>query len=332
MTSQPTVLVTGGAGYVGAVLVPQLLQAGYRVKVLDLYMYGADVLAGVQDHPGLTQIQGDLRDQALLKRVLPGADAVIHLACVSNDPSFELNPALGKSINYDAFEPLVDIARDSGVRRFIYASSSSVYGIKPEPEVTEAMALEPLTDYSKYKALCEEVLLRKRAPGFTTLILRPATVCGYSPRLRLDLTVNILTHHAVLNRVIKVFGGEQMRPNIHIADMVAAYQQALQWPAAVIDGQIYNVGYHNHRVREIAGLVRDVVGADVRIEVTPTNDNRSYHVSSAKIKRELGFEARHTIADAARELAAAFGQGQVPNSMTDDRYYNVKRMQALALQ
>ena len=332
MTSQPTVLVTGGAGYVGAVLVPQLLQAGYRVKVLDLYMYGADVLAGVQDHPGLTQIQGDLRDQALLKRVVPGADAVIHLACVSNDPSFELNPALGKSINYDAFEPLVDIARDSGVRRFIYASSSSVYGIKPEPEVTEAMALEPLTDYSKYKALCEEVLLRKRAPGFTTLILRPATVCGYSPRLRLDLTVNILTHHAVLNRVIKVFGGEQMRPNIHIADMVAAYRQALQWPAAVIDGQIYNVGYHNHRVREIAGLVRDVVGADVRIEVTPTNDNRSYHVSSAKIKRELGFEARHTIADAARELAAAFGQGQIPNSMTDDRYYNVKRMQALALQ
>ena len=332
MTSQPTVLVTGGAGYVGAVLVPQLLQAGYQVKVLDLYMYGADVLAGVQGHPGLTQIQGDLRDQALLKRVLPGADAVIHLACVSNDPSFELNPALGKSINYDAFEPLVDIARDSGVRRFIYASSSSVYGIKPEPEVTEAMALEPLTDYSKYKALCEEVLLRKRAPGFTTLILRPATVCGYSPRLRLDLTVNILTHHAVLNRVIKVFGGEQMRPNIHIADMVAAYRQALQWPAAVIDGQIYNVGYHNHRVREIAGLVRDVVGADVRIEVTPTNDNRSYHVSSAKIKRELGFEARHTIADAARELVAAFRQGQVPNSMTDDRYYNVKRMQALALQ
>ena len=180
-----TVLVTGGAGYVGAVLVPELLRAGYRVRVLDLYMYGDGVLDAVKDHPGLEQHKGDLRDQALLRRLLPGADAVIHLACVSNDPSFELNPDLGRSINYDAFGPLVDIARDSGVRRFIYASSSSVYGIKDDPNVTEEMALEPLTDYSKYKAMCEDVLFAKRAPGFTTLILRPATVCGYSPRLRL---------------------------------------------------------------------------------------------------------------------------------------------------
>ena len=196
------VLVTGGAGYVGSVLVPKLLDAGYKVRVLDLYIYGRHVLDIVKDHPNLEQIQGDIRDQALLKRVLPGCDAVLHLACISNDPSFELNPELGKSINYDAFGPLVDVAKDSGVRRFIYASSSSVYGLKDEPNVTEELDLRPLTDYSKYKAMCEEVLLAKREPGFVPLILRPATVCGYSPRLRLDLTVNILTNHAVNNKKI----------------------------------------------------------------------------------------------------------------------------------
>jgi nucleoside-diphosphate-sugar epimerase len=326
-----TILVTGGAGYVGSVLVPELLRAGYRVRVLDLYMYGDDVLASVKNHPGLEQHKGDLRDQALLKRLLPGCDAVIHLACVSNDPSFELNPELGRSINYTAFAPLVDIARDSGVKRFIYASSSSVYGIKSEPDVVETMILEPLTDYSKYKAMCEDVLLQKRAPGFTTLILRPATVCGYSPRLRLDLSVNILTNHAVTNRLIKVFGGEQMRPNIHIADMVRAYLQALQWSDEQIDGRVYNVGYHNLKVREIAEVVRGVVGEDVKVVTTPTDDNRSYHVSSAKIKRELGFEAQHTVADAVSDLVAAFNAGQIPNSMTAERYFNVKTMQALQL-
>jgi nucleoside-diphosphate-sugar epimerase len=192
-----TVLVTGGAGYVGSALVPKLLASGYRVRVLDLYLYGEEVLAAVTGNPNLEEIKGDIRDRKLLARALPGTDAVIHLACISNDPSFELNPEMGKSINYDAFFGLVDIAKDSGVRRFIYASSSSVYGIKDEENVTEELSLQPLTDYSKYKALCEDVLLRKRTPGFTTVILRPATVCGYAPRLRLDLAVNILTNHAI---------------------------------------------------------------------------------------------------------------------------------------
>lgn len=325
------ILVTGGAGYVGAVLVPKLLREGYRVRVLDLYLYGDHVLDSVKDHPHLQEIRGDIRDRGTLQKVIPGCQAVIHLACISNDPSFELDPDLGKSINHDAFINLVDISRDSGVRRFIYASSSSVYGVKEEENVTEDLPLEPLTDYSKYKAMCEEVLLKRRASGFVTLILRPATVCGYSPRLRLDLTVNILTNHAVTNRVIKVFGGRQMRPNIHIEDMADLYIHSLRWPSDKIDGRTYNAGYHNRRVLEIAEMVRGVVGQDVRIETTPTNDNRSYHISSDKIKRELGFEARRTLEDAVRDLVVAFQAGKIQNSMTDDRYYNIKMMHKVKL-
>lgn len=327
-----TVLVTGGAGYVGAILVPKLLKAGYNVRVLDLYMYGDDVLSTVKGHPGLTEIKGDMRNVELLRKTIPGCDAVIHLACISNDPSFELNPDLGKSINYDAFIPLVDIAIASDVKRFIYASSSSVYGVKDEPNVTEDMALEPLTDYSKFKAMCEDVLMQKRRPGFTTLIIRPATVCGYSPRLRLDLTVNILTNHAINHGKITVFGGGQMRPNIHIEDISDLYVQALSWPSEKIDGKIFNAGYHNHTVSQIADLVKNVVGENVQIVTTPTNDNRSYHISSDKIRRELGFEARHTIEDAVQDLAVAFKAGQVPQPMNDERYYNIKTMQKINLQ
>jgi nucleoside-diphosphate-sugar epimerase len=325
------ILVTGGAGYMGSVLVPKLLDKGYRVKVLDLYIYGDHVLDSVKDHPNLEQIKGDIRDRKLLQRVLPGCDAVVHLACISNDPSFDLDPELGKSINYDAFFGLVDVSKDSGVRRFIYASTSSVYGVKEEENVTEDLPLQPLTDYSKYKALCEEVLLKKRGPGFVTLILRPATVCGYSPRLRLDLTVNILTNHAVNNRLIKVFGGQQRRPNIHIEDAAALYVQSLEWPDEKIDGRIFNAGYQNRRVAEIAEMVRGIVGQDVQIVTTPTDDNRSYHISSEKIQRELGFAPRHTIEDAVRDLLAAFQAGKIPNPMTDMRYYNIKTMQHLKL-
>ena len=327
-----TVLVTGGAGYVGSALIPELINAGYHVKVLDLYMFGNDVLNSVQGHPNLEQIKGDIRDKLLLAKIIPGCDAVIHLACISNDPSFELNPELGKSINYDAFIPLVDISKSSGVKRFIYASSSSVYGIKEEKNVTEDLPLLPLTDYSKYKAMCEDVLMEKKEPGFVTLILRPSTVCGYSPRLRLDLTVNILTNLAVNNRKITVFGGQQMRPNIHIKDMVRAYLKSLEWPDEAIDGKIYNVGFENFTVAEIAEKVRSVVGPDIDIVTTPSDDNRSYHVSSEKIKRELGFVAQHSVEEAAQDLFAAFQAGKIPNSMKDIKYYNIKTMQNLKLQ
>jgi len=326
-----TVLVTGGAGYVGAVLVPKLLEQGHLVKVLDLFMYGEHVLDSVKDHPNLQKIKGDIRDRSLLERALTGCDAVIHLACISNDPSFELNPELGKSINYDAFSPLVDVSKDRGVHRFIYASSSSVYGLREDENVTEELPLLPLTDYSKYKAMCEDVLLEKREPGFSTLILRPATVCGYSPRLRLDLTVNILTNHAVNNKKITVFGGQQMRPNIHMDDVTDLYVKALEWPDEAVDGKVFNAGYENHKVMEIAEMAKDVVGGDVEIITTPTDDHRSYHISSEKIKRELGFVASHSIRDAVSDLVTAFGAGKIPDPMADIRYYNIKTMQALSL-
>jgi nucleoside-diphosphate-sugar epimerase len=329
--SQKTVLVTGGAGYVGAVLVPKMLAAGHKVKVLDLYLYGDHVLSQVASNPNLEQIKGDIRDRKLLERVMPGCDAVIHLACISNDPSFELDPDLGRSINYDAFFDLVAVAKDTGVRRFIYASSSSVYGVKPDSNVTEELALEPLTDYSKYKALCEDVLLKEQSPSFTTLVLRPATVCGYSPRLRLDLTVNILTTHAYNTGKITVFGGGQKRPNIHIDDMAAVYLRSLAATDAEIAGKIFNAGYENHTVSQLAEMVRGVMGKPIDIVTTSTNDNRSYHISSEKIHRELGFAPVRTIADAARDLVVAFDKGLVPNAMSDPLYYNIKTMQQIGL-
>ncbi len=326
------VFVTGGAGYVGAVLVPKLLKAGYQVKVLDLYIYGDDVLSSVKGHPGLTEIKGDMRDVALLEKIIPGTDAVIHLACISNDPSFELNPDLGKSINYDAFIPLVGISKKNKVQRFIYASSSSVYGVKEVENVTEDMERLPLTDYSKFKALCEDYLLGQQSDDFTALILRPATVCGYSPRQRMDLTVNILTNHGYHNRKIRVFGGSQKRPNIHIEDITDLYVKCLQYPKEKIAGKTFNAGYENHTVSQIAKMVKDVIGdPNIVIATEPTDDNRSYHVSSEKIKKELGFVPVHTIEDAVKDLVVAFKQGKLPQSMTDDRYFNIKVMKALAL-
>lgn len=331
MSEQRTVLVTGGAGYVGSALVPKLIAQGYRVKVLDLYIYGTDVLAGAGPAGSLEEIKGDIRDQALLRRILPGCDAVIHLACISNDPSFELDPELGKSINFDAFLPLVRLSREFGVKRFIYASSSSVYGVKDDPDVTEDLPLTPLTDYSKFKAMCEDVLLAERRPGFTTLTLRPATVCGYAPRLRLDLSVNILTNHAINNGVIRVFGGAQKRPNIHIGDVTDLYVKSLEWPADSIDGRVFNAGYDNHSIMGLAEIVRSVVGNQVEIRTEPTNDMRSYHISSEKIRRELGFVPQHRLEDAVSDLAAAFRAGLIPNPMTDVRYYNIKTMQSIRL-
>ncbi len=322
------ILITGGAGYVGSILSRRLLENGYHVSVIDLMIYGEEVLPV---HANFKKIKGDIRDIELLKSIIPGQDAIIHLACISNDPSFELNPELGKSINLDAFEPMVQIAKDSNVQRFIYASSSSVYGIKDTPNVTEDMALDPLTDYSKFKAMCEDILSKYQSPEFTTVTIRPATVCGYSPRLRLDLTVNILTNLAVNKGEITVFGGQQKRPNLHIEDMAALYLLLLELPDDKIAGKTFNAGYENHKVAEIAEMVRATIGPQVNIITTSTDDNRSYHISSEKIKKEIGFVPTHTITDAIQDLKNAFEENKIPNSLTDDLYFNVKQMQKIKL-
>jgi len=326
------VLITGGAGYVGSVLTPQLLDAGYKVTVYDILYFGADHLP---DHPNLTVIEGDIRDTAKLAQAFQGQDAVLHLACISNDASFELDEALSTSTNLDCFEPMVVAAKDAGVRRFVYCSSSSVYGVSDEPDVTEEHPLVPLTLYNKYKGMCEPQLFKHMSDDFTCVTIRPATVCGYGPRLRLDLSVNILTNHAITNRKITVFGGAQLRPNLHINDMCDLYELMLNAPTEKIQGETFNAGYQNHSIAEIAEIVRKVVSeempelAPIEIVTTPSDDNRSYHINSDKIDRVLGFRAKRSIEDAVRDLCNVFKAGKIPNSMDDDGYYNVRLMKVL---
>ena len=322
------IFITGGAGYVGSKLVPKLLELGYEVTVLDLMIYGENVL---DDHKKLKKIKGDIRNKNLLEKIIPGHDVVLHLACISNDPSFELNPSLGKSINYDAFEPLVKVSVESKVNRFIYASSSSVYGIKKEKNITEDMKLEPLTDYSKFKGGCEKILNSYKSDNFTTTTIRPSTVCGYAKRQRLDLVVNILTNHAFHNKEIKVFGGDQLRPNIHINDMVNSFLAVLDAPSKKINGEVFNVGFKNQSVNELANDVKEVIGSDVNIIHTKSDDNRSYHVSSEKIRDVLNFNTKYTVKDAVSDLKNAFEKKSLINTFNDEFFFNIKRMQSINL-
>jgi nucleoside-diphosphate-sugar epimerase len=321
------ILITGGSGYVGSVLTPYLLNKGYDLTVLDLMLYGNTL----KENNKLKIVKGDIRDTKLLKKIIKDHEIVIHLACISNDPSFELNPALGKEINLDAFGPLVEISKEAGVRRFIYASSSSVYGVKKEKNVDEDMSLEPLTDYSKFKADCEKILLKYNSPNFTTVVLRPATVCGYSPRQRLDLVVNILTNLAYHKREITIFGGEQLRPNIHIKDMVRAYELFLNADSKKISGKIFNIGFENLTVNQLANQVQKVIGLDVKVKKLPTNDNRSYHISSKKIHNELGFITNFNILNAIEDLKEAFEKNLLSNCLVNENYFNIKKMQSINL-
>lgn len=322
------IFITGGAGYVGSKLVPKLLELDYIVTVLDLMIYGEEVLS---DHKNLKKIKGDIRNQNLLEKILPGHDAVIHLACISNDPSFELNPTLGKSINLDAFDPLVKLSLKSKIRQFIYASSSSVYGIKNVKDVTEDMKLEPLTDYSRFKGECEKILNKHSSDEFITTTIRPSTVCGYAKRQRLDLVVNILTNHAFHNRKIKVFGGQQLRPNIHIDDMVDSYLTVLKADKNKINREIFNVGFKNQTVNELASDVKSIIGKDINIENTVSDDNRSYHVSSKKIENILGFTTKRTVKDAVKDLKIAFENKLLTNTFDNELFFNIKRMNSVKL-
>ena len=322
------IFITGGAGYVGAMLVPHLLKKGYEITVFDLMIYGSEVL---KPNKNLNIIKGDLRDIKKIKESIQNHEVVIHLACISNDPSFELNPKLGKSINLDSFEPFVRNCIDSGIKRFIYASSSSVYGIKKEKNVSEDMSLEPLTDYSKFKAQCEKILLSFKNKNFTPIVIRPATVCGYSPRQRLDVVVNILTNLAYHKRKISIFGGNQLRPNIHIKDMVQAYDLLIEADKDLVTHQIFNAGYENQSVSDLGESVKEIVGDDVILEKQKTDDNRSYHISSEKIKKILKFSPKFTIRNAIEDLKKAFEENRLPNSLSDEKYFNIKRMNNIKL-
>ena len=322
------IFITGGAGYVGVVLTSYLLKKGHHVTVLDLMIYGEEVL---EKHKNLKILKGDIRNTQLLEKELPGHDILIHLACISNDPSFELNPELGKSINLDAFEPLVKLAKKNSIKRFIYASSSSVYGVKSEKNVSEGMSLEPLTDYSKFKADCEDILMQNISDNFTPVVIRPATVCGYSPRQRLDVVVNILTNLAYHKKEVSVFGGEQLRPNIHILDMVRAYDCLINAKKELVSGQIFNAGYENQTVNHLASLVKKVIGDDVVVKHVSSNDNRSYHISSKKIEKVLGFKTEKTIEDAIGDLKSAFEKKLLTDTFSNEKYFNIKRMNNLKL-
>jgi nucleoside-diphosphate-sugar epimerase len=326
--------VIGGAGYKGCVLVPKLLNKNYDVTVYDLLVFGRE---GLPSHPRLEVIQGDIRDTESYAKAIAGSDVVINLACVSNDPSFELDLELSRSVNYDCFEPMVRATVAAGVKRYIYASTSSVYGVSDAPEVTEDHPLVPVSDYNRYKGMTEPLLLKYRSDDFVPVVIRPATVCGYSPRMRLDLTVNILTNHAVNKRKITVFGGAQKRPNVHIDDITDLYVELIDLPAEKIAGEVFNAGYENFTVAELAQQVKHVVEdvfpglAPIPIETTPSDDLRSYHVSSRKIADKLGWKPKHSIEDAVRDLCQAFGDGKLPNSFDDARYYNVRTVKAKAV-
>lgn len=321
------ILVIGGGGYVGTYLVGQLIKNNYIVTVFDLFIYGNFL----ENNPNLIIIKGDIRDLQLLGRVIKNFDCVIHLACISNDPSFDLNPQLGKSINFDPFEDLVKICKNEGVKRFIYASSSSVYGVKLEKDVNEDTSLEPLTDYSKYKALCEDILLKYNDNDFTCCIVRPATVCGYSKRQRLDLVVNILTNLAYNKGEISVYGGQQLRPNINIKDMSNAYLFLINQPKQLISGEVFNIGFENYSVNTLCDLVTRNIKKKVLVKRLKSEDNRSYHISSKKIQKKLGFKNYYNIEDGIIELMNAFKEKMFIDPLSNEIYFNIKRMKSLDL-
>jgi nucleoside-diphosphate-sugar epimerase len=327
------VFVTGGAGYVGSALIPRLLGRGYQVTSYDICYYGDNFLP--KSNPNLQVIRGDIRDTAKLAGTVAGHDSFISLACISNDASFELDEKLSTSVNLDAFEPMVLAAKKAGVRRFIFASSSSVYGVSDQPDVTEEHPLVPLTLYNKFKGMCEPLLFKHTDASFVGVVFRPATVCGYAPRQRFDLSVNILTNHAVNNGKITVFGGEQMRPNLHILDYCDAVQLLLDAPDEKVANETFNVGYQNMSILDIALLVKRVVErefpekGEIGIVKTPTDDKRSYHINSDKIRRVLGYIPKHTIEQAVSDLCRAFKDRRFRNSMSDDIYFNVRRMKNL---
>ncbi len=305
------VLVTGGCGYKGTVLVPKLLAKGHEVVALDIMWFGNYLPM----HPHLNVVQGDVRDIDSID--LNGVDAIIHLSSVANDPCGDLNPKLTWEISALATMQLADKAARRGIERFIYASSGSVYGVKDESQVTEDLELKPISEYNKTKMVAERVLL-SYANDMVVQIVRPATVCGYSPRMRLDVSVNMFTMQALAKRRITVFGGQQTRPNIHIDDITDVYLFMLDNPQ---HRGVYNAGFENISIMDIVERVAQQVEAE--IVVTESNDPRSYRVNSDKLLA-TGFRPKKTVNDAIGEVIEKYRAGELKD---EERYYNLKWMQ-----
>jgi len=314
-------------------LVPILLDLGNQITVYDIMFFSDNYLP--KNNKNLKIIKGDIRDEKKIERECKNHDVFIHLACISNDASFELDENLSTSINLYAFEPVVKAAKKSGIKRFIYASSSSVYGVSKEKNVTEDHKLVPLTLYNKYKGMCEPLLLKHTDNNFIGVIFRPATVCGYAPRLRLDLSVNILTNHAISKEKITVFGGDQLRPNLHVRDYCNAVLALINAEDSKIKNQTFNVGYQNLSIKEISMIVKKIVEknfpekGNIEIDTTESNDNRSYHINSEKIKKILNFEPKLTIEDAVNDLCKQFKLNTIKNSLDNDVFYNVRTLKKI---
>lgn len=328
--SKRKVLIIGGGGYVGTELQSYLVEEGFSVRVLDTFWYpdGKRPMRNVGLGSELEYIEADIRDLPTLKEAMTGVTDCIHLACISNDPSYELDPRLSESINHLAFGVFLSILNESQVQRVIYASSSSVYGVKAEPSVTEDLSCEPRTDYSRFKVACEKLLLLNTKPEITISILRPSTVCGVSKRQRFDLVVNALTINALTNGTINVDGGQQYRPNLHIKDMVRAYGIMLNADEKLIDREVFNVAGENLKVIEIAQLVQTNIAKKISIKIIPVIDDRSYRVSGEKIKKTLGFFPNFTVRDAIVDIERAFKAGEFGEA-SDDKYYNLKTMKRI---
>lgn len=327
------VFITGGGGYVGCRLVPRLLEKGYEVCVYDLFFFGKNFLP----NKSLKLISGDIRDCKKLLKAAIGYDYFLHLACISNDSSFELDESLSKTINYDCFESLVLAAKNSGINRFIYASSSSVYGVSDSKDITENHPLVPLTLYNKFKGMCEPLLLKHISNDFEGVVFRPATVCGYSPRMRFDLSVNILTNYAVRKNEITVFGGDQLRPNLHIEDYCDAVICLMEAESKKINNQIFNIGYENLSILEIAKKVKHTVekffklNKSIEIKISESDDKRSYHINSDKIKKVLNFYPKRTIELAIKDICNEFIKGNFKDSFENNNYFNVKKIKELRI-
>ena len=310
------ILVTGGSGYKGSVLIPKLLKDGHEIISIDTNWFGDNL----KEDPSLRKIKGDIRD--IDKIPLKGIDSIIHLANIANDPAVELNPSLSWEVNVLASYKLADKAVRNGVKQIIYASSGSVYGIKEENNVTEDLELIPISVYNKTKMVAERVLLSFK-DYLDIKCVRPATVCGYSPRMRLDVSVNMLTFQALKNRKITVFGGQQTRPNIHIQDMVNVYRHFIE--KKDIPSGCYNAGFENISILEIANAVKTQI--DTEIVVTESNDPRSYRQDSTKLLK-TGFQPKFNISDAIREIIKKYKAGDLKESEIN---YTVKWMKNLGL-